>query len=94
MGGSIMEIARVWVISKQWEEVYDFSEEFVEEFANANGIEIEDDIEVFASDYREEIFDWLDKNKTNNDLLGMWEEFEREEILDGEVVEYRFDKEG
>lgn len=89
-----MEIARVWVISKQWEEVYDFSEEFVEEFANANGIEIEDDIEVFASDYREEIFDWLDKNKTNNDLLGMWEEFEREEILDGEVVEYRFDKEG
>lgn len=88
-----MEIARVWVISKQWEEVYDFSEEFVEEFANANNIKIEDDIEVFASDYREEIFDWLDKNKTNNDLLGMWEEFEREEILDGEVVEYRFEKE-
>lgn len=87
-----MEVSKVWVLSKQWEEVYDFSEELVEEFASANNIEIEDDLEVFASDYAEEIWDWLNDNKTNNDLLGMWEEFEREEMLDGEVVEYRFER--
>ncbi len=92
MDGTVMEVSKVWVLSKQWEEVYDFSEELVEEFASANNIEIEDDLEVFASDYAEEIWDWLNDNKTNNDLLGMWEEFEREEMLDGEVVEYRFER--